>query len=251
MPVSSPRSGAEAEAAYRPLSRSYCSLNLLANKTLDPVVLVSRISERRGVDVAPHQVPAQQATRVSRSRRCRCGGPRPQPCRWPHSAGAPIASRSRDHCAVMRWCSARCSSNASTDDSGIFQSLEPSSFSTGRSPYSISCTTCRRENPSRSAACCGESNNRRVAAQATGAKIVASVVWSTQHRRHTARALPRAAPARYAPDQCRGRSPHRAACFVTTPKIARNAVVHRPWRRVNATRAGQCLLPRTRSQVSF
>jgi hypothetical protein len=38
-----------------------------------------------------------------------------------HSAGAPIASRSRDHSAVRRSCSARRSSRASTDDSGIFQ----------------------------------------------------------------------------------------------------------------------------------
>lgn len=38
-----------------------------------------------------------------------------------HSAGAPIASRSRDHWAVSsRWRS-RCSSNASTEESGIFQ----------------------------------------------------------------------------------------------------------------------------------
>src|SRR3954471_12551337 len=38
-----------------------------------------------------------------------------------HSAGAPIASRSRDHSAVRRSLSARRSSKASTDDSGIFQ----------------------------------------------------------------------------------------------------------------------------------
>jgi hypothetical protein len=38
-----------------------------------------------------------------------------------HSSGAPIASRSRDHSAVRRSCSARRSSSASTDESGIFQ----------------------------------------------------------------------------------------------------------------------------------
>jgi hypothetical protein len=38
-----------------------------------------------------------------------------------HSGGAPIASSSRDHCAVRRSLSSRRCSKASTDVSGIFQ----------------------------------------------------------------------------------------------------------------------------------
>ena len=52
---------------------------------------------------------------------------------WPpalvHSGGAPIASSSRDHSAVRRSCSALPSSNASSDENGIFQWLEPGAAS--------------------------------------------------------------------------------------------------------------------------
>jgi hypothetical protein len=57
---------------------------------------------------------------------------------WPsvlaHSGGAPIASSSRDHSAVRRSCSALPSSKASTEESGIFQWLDPGSRCATRSP---------------------------------------------------------------------------------------------------------------------